>query len=217
MFSELTLTVSELNQYAKGVLERDPVLRSVRLRGEISNFRCPLTGHWYFSLKDEEAVVSAVMYRSSNARISFRPTEGMRVIVTGSITIYPKTGSFQIVVSAMRPDGRGSLYQSFLELKEKLEAEGLFAASRKRPLPLRPRRIAVVTSRTGAVLQDIRRVSGARDASIPLVLLPVKVQGDGAAAEIAHAIRRAGTLPAVDVIIAGRGGGSMEDLWAFNE
>ncbi len=214
---EWILGVSALNQYVSQSLLADPVLRSVRLRGEVSNFKAYPSGHWYFSLKDDRCKISCVMFRSSAMRMSFRPREGDQVILHGAVRLYEEGGQYQFVADSMRPEGVGSLYQRFEQLKEKLRAEGLFDQDRKRPLPLRPRRIAIVTSEAGAVLHDIRRVSARRDPSIPLVLLPVAVQGDGAAAQIAQAIRRAGTLDAVDVIITGRGGGSMEDLWAFNE
>ncbi len=214
---EWILEVSDLNEYVRAMLNADPALRSVRLRGEISNFKRHSSGHWYFTLKDDRCRISAVMFRQNAMRMSIRPMDGMRVIVTGQVSLYPESGTYQVYCENMRPDGVGTLYQQFEALKHKLQLEGLFDAARKRPLPWRPRKIAVVTSETGAVLHDIRRVSARRDPGVPLVLLPVQVQGVGAAEEIAAAIRRAGTLPGVDVIITGRGGGSMEDLWAFNE
>ena len=211
------LDVSTLNEYVHRSLEADPMLRSLRIRGEISNFRPTSSGHWYFTLKDDRSRIACVMFRSSAARMSFRPQDGMAVILSGRVSLYEATGAYQFYAESMRPEGVGSLYQQFEKLKAKLDAEGLFDRSRKRPIPYRPRKIAVVTSRTGAVLHDICRVSAGRDPGVPLVLLPVQVQGEGAAEEIAAAIRRAGRLPGVDVIIAGRGGGSIEDLWAFNE
>ena len=214
---DVILEVSDLNEYARSILANDSILRHVRLRGEISNFKRHSSGHWYFTLKDERCRIACVMFRQNAMNMSIRPEDGMRVIATGSVSIYPEAGTYQLYAEAMRPEGKGTLFQQFEALKAKLAAQGLFDQSRKRPLPLRPRKIAIVTARTGAVLQDIRRVSGARDPGIPLVLLPVKVQGEGAAEEIAKAIAKAGTLPQVDVLIIGRGGGSMEDLWAFNE
>ena len=211
------LDVSTLNEYVHRSLEADPMLRSLRLRGEISNFRPTSSGHWYFTLKDDRSRIGCVMFRSSAARVTFRPQDGMAVILAGRVSLYEATGAYQFYADSMRPEGVGSLYQQFEALKARLAAEGLFDQSRKRPLPYRPRKIAVVTSRTGAVLHDICRVSRERDPGVPLVLLPVQVQGEGAAEEIAAAIRRAGFLPGVDVIITGRGGGSIEDLWAFNE
>ena len=214
---DMILDVSTLNDYVRRSMESDPILRSLRIRGEISNFRPNSSGHWYFTLKDERSRISCVMFRSSAMRMSFRPQEGMAVILSGRVSLYEATGAYQFYAESMRPEGVGSLYRQFEALKAKLAAEGLFDQGRKRPIPYRPRKIAVVTSRTGAVLHDICRVAGARDPGVPLVLLPVQVQGEGAAEEIAAAIRRAGLLPGVDVIITGRGGGSIEDLWAFNE
>lgn len=211
------LEVSDLNEYVRATLNADPALRSLRLRGEISNFKRHSSGHWYFTLKDDRCRISAVMFRQNAMRQSLRPMDGMSVIVSGQVTLYPESGVYQIYCENMRPDGAGTLYQQFEALKAKLQMEGLFDQARKRPLPWRPRKIAVVTSETGAVLHDIRRVAARRDPGVPLVLLPVQVQGVGAAEEIAAAIRRAGRLSGVDVIITGRGGGSMEDLWAFNE
>ena len=214
---EWILEVSDLNEYVRALLNADPALRSIRLRGEISNFKRHSSGHWYFTLKDERCRISAVMFRQNAMRQSIRPMDGMRVIVSGQVSLYPESGTYQLYCENMRPDGVGTLYQQFEALKAKLQAEGLFDQARKRPLPYRPRKIAVVTSETGAVLHDIRKVSAQRDPGVPLVLLPVQVQGAGAAEDIARAIRKAGKLDQVDVIITGRGGGSMEDLWAFNE
>ncbi len=211
------LEVSDLNEYVRAMLNADPALRSLRLRGEISNFKRHSSGHWYFTLKDDRCRINAVMFRQNAMRMSIRPMDGMSVIVSGQVSLYPESGMYQIYCDNMRPDGVGTLYQQFEALKQKLQMEGLFDQARKRPLPWRPRKIAVVTSETGAVLHDIRRVSARRDPGVPLVLLPVQVQGVGAAEDIARAIRRAGKLDGVDVIITGRGGGSMEDLWAFNE
>ena len=217
MEQEWILSVSDLNEYVRRSLAADPMLHSLRLRGEISNFKRHSSGHWYFTLKDEECHINCVMFRQNNRTVSLRPEDGMSVIVSGSVSLYVQGGAYQFYVDAMRPDGVGSLYLRFEALKAKLTREGLFDAGRKRPLPLLPRGIAIVTSATGAVLHDIRTVSARRNAAIPLTLVPVKVQGEGAAEEIAAAIRRAGRLPGIDVIITGRGGGSMEDLWAFNE
>ena len=214
---EWILEVSDLNEYVRALLNADPALRSIRLRGEISNFKRHSSGHWYFTLKDDRCRIAAVMFRQNAMRQSIRPMDGMRVIVSGQVSLYPESGTYQLYCENMRPDGVGTLYQQFEALKQKLQLEGLFDQARKRPLPYRPRKIAVVTSETGAVLHDIRKVSAQRDPGVPLVLLPVQVQGAGAAEDIARAIRKAGTLDQVDVIITGRGGGSMEDLWAFNE
>lgn len=215
--SEWILDVSALNEYVRRSMEADPMLRGLRIRGEISNFRPTSAGHWYFTLKDDRSRIQCVMFRSDAVRVSFRPRDGMAVILAGRVSLYEATGAYQFYADNMRPEGVGGLYQQFEALKARLSAEGLFDPARKRPLPYRPRKIAVVTSRTGAVLHDIRRVAAERDPGVPLVLLPVQVQGEGAAREIAAAIRHAGTLPEVDVIITGRGGGSIEDLWVFNE
>ena len=214
---EWILEVSDLNEYVRALLNADPALRSIRLRGEISNFKRHSSGHWFFTLKDERCRIAAVMFRQNAMRQSIRAMDGMRVIVSGQVSLYPESGTYQLYCENMRPDGVGTLYQQFEALKAKLQAEGLFDQARKRPLPYRPRKIAVVTSETGAVLHDIRKVSAQRDPGVPLVLLPVQVQGAGAAEDIARTIRKAGQLDQVDVIITGRGGGSMEDLWAFNE
>ena len=217
MEQEWILSVSDLNEYVRRSLAADPMLHSLRLRGEISNFKRHSAGHWYFTLKDEDSRINCVMFRQNNMGVSIRPADGMAVIVSGSVSLYVQGGAYQFYVDAMRPDGVGSLYLRYEALKAKLAKEGLFDAGRKRPLPLLPRGIAIVTSLTGAVLHDIRTVSARRNPAIPLTLLPVRVQGEGAAEEIVAAIRKAGTLSNIDVLITGRGGGSMEDLWAFNE
>lgn len=217
MEQEWVLSVSDLNEYVRRSLAADPMLHSLRLRGEISNFKRHSSGHWYFTLKDENCRINCVMFRQNNIGVTMRPADGMAVIVSGSVSLYVQGGAYQFYCDAMRPDGIGSLYARFEALKARLTREGLFDAGRKRPLPLLPRGIAIVTSPTGAVLHDIRTVTARRNPAVPLTLLPVRVQGDGAAEEVARAIRQAGTLPGIDVIITGRGGGSMEDLWAFNE
>ena len=217
MAQEWILQVSDLNEYVRRSLASDPMLRNVKLRGEISNFKRHSSGHWYFTLKDDRARIACVMFRQNAVMQSVRPTEGMQVILMGSVSLYAEGGAYQFYAEAMRPDGQGSLWQQFEALKARLSAEGLFDPERKRPLPVRPRKIAVITAETGAVLQDIRRVSARRDPGVPLMLLPVRVQGAGAAEEIAAALRRASQRDDIDVIIVGRGGGSMEDLWAFNE
>ena len=217
MEQDWVLSVSDLNEYVRRSLAADPMLQGLRLRGEISNFKRHSSGHWYFTSKDAQSRINCVMFRQYNMGVSLRPADGMAVIVSGSVSLYVQGGAYQLYVQAMRPDGLGSLYAQFEERKARLAREGLFDAGKKRPLPLVPRGIAIVTSPTGAVLHDIRTVSARRNPAIPLTLLPVRVQGDGAAEEIAAAIRQAGKLPGIDVIITGRGGGSLEDLWAFNE
>ena len=212
-----TLTVSDLNEYVRRSLAGDPMLKDLRLRGEISNFKRHVSGHLYFSLKDEQARIQCVMFRQDAMRLAFSPADGMRVELRGSVSLYTAAGSYQFYASSMSPDGLGALYQRFEELKRRLMAEGLFDAGRKRPLPLLPRQIGIVTARTGAVIHDIARVAGRRNPGILLVLRPAQVQGAGAAEDIAQGIRDLSALPEIDVLIIGRGGGSLEDLWAFNE
>ena len=216
--SSLLLSVSQLNTYIKSLLDGDPHLQSVYVCGEISNFvNHYRSGHFYLSLKDDQAVVQAVMFRSAASRIKFTPQNGMKVLVRGRVSLFERSGQYQIYIDDMQPDGVGSLQLAFEQRKEKLAKEGLFDADRKRPIPKYPARIGVVTSPTGAVLQDIRNVLTRRYPLATLVLCPVLVQGTEAAGQIAAAIRRFHDCGAADVLIVGRGGGSMEDLWAFNE
>ena len=212
-----SLTVSDLNEYVRRSLAGDPMLRDLRLRGEISNFKRHVSGHLYFSLKDEQARIQCVMFRQDAMRLTFTPADGMRVELRGSVSLYTAAGSYQFYAAGMSPDGLGALYQRFEELKRRLMAEGMFDEGRKRPLPLLPSMIGVVTARTGAVIHDIARVAGRRNPGVQLVLRPAQVQGAGAAEDIAQGIRDLCALPGIDVIIIGRGGGSLEDLWAFNE
>lgn len=212
-----TLTVADLNEYVRRTLAGDPMLKDLRLRGEISNFKRHVSGHLYFSLKDEQARIQCVMFRQDAMGLSFQPRDGMRVELRGSVSLYTAAGSYQFYASGMQPDGLGVLYQRFEELRRRLLAEGLFDAGRKRPLPLLPRMVGIVTARTGAVIHDIARVSARRNPSVQLVLCPAQVQGEGAAADIVRGIRALSQVPGIDVIIIGRGGGSLEDLWAFNE
>ncbi len=212
------LTISALNQYAKSVLDQDPLLRFVALKGEVTNFvHHYKSGHFYFSLRDESASVKAVMFRGDASRLAFRPEEGMRVIVRCRVSLYEATGSFQIYVSDMFPDGLGAAQMAFEQLRKRLEAEGLFRQEYKQPIPTTPRRIGVVTSATGAALQDIRNVLQRRWPLAKLVLAPVNVQGDKASREIAAGIRTLDSMGQVDVILVARGGGSREDLWVFND
>ena len=213
----ITLTVSQLNDYVRRSLASDPILQQINLRGEISNFKMYSSGHWYFTLKDEQSRIDCALFRQYTYTVRFQPRDGMKVIVSGTAGLYVQGGKYQFYADGMREDGMGELYRRFLELKEKLTAEGLFDASRKRPLPLLPRKVGIVTSASGAVLHDIRTVAGRRFPGLPLVLRPAQVQGDGAAEDVANGLRAVARVPGVDVIIVGRGGGSMEDLWAFNE
>ena len=209
------LTVSELTDRIQGVLETE--FLDVWVEGEISNLKLATSGHWYFSLKDEQAQVAAVVWRNDTRLVRFRPKDGMRVLARGQLRVYPPRGAYQLSVQVLEPLGKGSLQQAFEELKQKLEQEGLFDPARKRPLPMLPRRIGVVTSPTGAVLRDILRVLRSRYADLEVLVYPARVQGDGAAAEIAQGIRALNRLGGLDVILVARGGGSLEDLWAFNE
>ncbi len=212
------ISVSQLNRYVKSVLEGDPHLAAVYISGEISNFTLHYkSGHMYMSLKDESAAVRAVMFRGNASKLTFKPEDGMKVIVRARVSLYEAGGSFQLYIDEMQPDGVGALQVAFDQLKKKLGEEGLFDDSRKRPLPTYPARVGVITSPTGAAVRDIFNVLGRRYPLARVVFCPVLVQGDGAAASIADAIARFGAAQAADVLIVGRGGGSMEDLWAFNE
>ncbi|MEF7456455.1 exodeoxyribonuclease VII large subunit [Pediococcus pentosaceus] len=210
------LTVSALTNYIKRKFDADPYLHRVYLVGEISNFRLRTNSHQYFSLKDENAKISAIMFKSAFAKVKFQPEEGMRVIVSGRISLYPGNGSYQIYVDSMQPDGVGALYQAYEQSKIKLSQEGLFEAP-KLPIPKYPRKIAIVTSPSGAVIRDIITTVSRRYPIVQLVLFPALVQGNEAANSIAAQIKMINTLDDFDTIIIGRGGGSIEDLWPFNE
>lgn len=211
------ISVSALNQYVKTLLDANDLLFDLALRGEIANFvQNARSGHCYFSLRDETSSVKAVMFRSDARRLGFCPEEGMRVIVRCRATLYERDGAFQLYVNDMFPDGIGSAQLAFEQLKAKLEKEGLFAAEHKKPLPVCPKCIGLVTSKTGAALQDIRNVIGRRWPAVRLLLCPVNVQGFEAAGEIAQAIQCLDKSGKVDEIIVARGGGSREDLWVFN-
>ena len=213
----ITLTVSQLNDYVRRLLASDPIVQHITLRGEISNFKPYASGHWYFTLKDDTGRIDCALFRQYTYGVPFMPQDGMRVLVTGSAGLYVQGGKFQFYADGMTQDGVGDLYRRYLELKERLTAEGLFDASRKRPLPLLPRAVGIVTSESGAVQHDIRTVAGRRFPGLPLVLRPAQVQGDGAAQDIVRGIEQLSRRRGIDVIIVGRGGGSLEDLWAFNE
>ena len=209
------LTVSELTRRLQGLLETEFV--DVWVEGEVSNLKRAASGHMYFSLKDAGAQIRAVVWKTDARLLRFKPRDGMQVLARGSLRVYPPRGDYQVSVQVLEPLGKGSLAQAFEELKERLEKEGLFAPGRKRPLPLLPRRIAVVTSPTGAVIRDILRVLHRRYPSLEVLVYPVRVQGEEAAGEIARAISALNRLGGLDVVILARGGGSLEDLWAFNE
>lgn len=212
------ITVSVLNRYIKSVLEGDDNLRSLFIRGQISNFKNnSQSGHFYFTLKDEKSQVRAVMFRFANQRLKFTPENDMNVIVSGKVSLYEVSGEYQLYVDDMQPDGMGALAIAFEQLKKKLAAEGLFDASHKKPIPSFPHKIGVVTSENGAAVKDIINIISRRYPSAEIVLCPVMVQGSVAAEQIAAAIRLFNEKHAADVLIVGRGGGSIEDLWAFNE
>ena len=208
-------SVTQLNEYIKSRLESDPRLSRIYIRGEISNFTRHSSGHLYFSVKDEGSQIRAVMFRSAAASLTFLPEDGMKVLITGSVSLYVKSGSYQIYVTSLRPDGQGALYLAYERLKQKLEAEGLFAEERKRPLPPFPKRIGVITSPTGAAIRDILHITGRRYPLADIVLYPALVQGDGAPESLLKGLSYFETSD-VDVVIIGRGGGSIEDLWGFN-
>ena len=210
-------SVSDVNRYLKDLLAGKPLLQGISVRGEISNFKQYPSGHCYFTLKDTNSALKCVMFRSRAQYLRFLPQNGMQAVASGSIAVYERDGVYQLYVDSLIPEGTGDLALAFEQLKEKLAAEGLFDPARKQPLPTFPKKIGVVTSSAGAVLRDIYRVSKRRWPGIQLVLYPVQVQGEGAAEQIARGIDFFAEEYAVDVIIAGRGGGSMEDLWAFNE
>ena len=215
--AEWTLSVSQLNEYVRRQLAGDPMLRSVRVEGEISGFKHHVSGHKYFTLKDDKARVQCVMFRQNALSLDFSPKEGMKVVATGSASLFVRDGAYQLYVESMREAGAGDLYREFERRKKKLADEGLFDPALKRPLPAFPRAIGVVTAPGGAAFWDIVRVCQARNPHVGIVLSPCAVQGDGAAEDIARAIARLNARGGVDVLLVGRGGGSIEDLWAFNE
>lgn len=216
--SPLVLSVSQLNRYVKSRMDADENLYNVFLVGEISNFTDHYkTGHFYFSLKDEDAQIKAVMFRQNAIKVKFHPENGMRVIIRGRVSLYEAAGSYQVFVDDMQPDGVGALNLAFEQLKERLEKEGLFDTAYKKPLPRFPKHIGVITSETGAAVQDILNILERRFPYAEVILAPVLVQGEGAPAQLVHALQEFNELKNVDVIILGRGGGSAEDLWAFND
>jgi len=217
MQNNWTLSVSQLNEYVRVQLASDPVLRELSVEGEISGFKRAISGHMYFALKDESARVQCVMFRQNALALDFMPCDGMKVIVRGSASLFVRDGTYQVYVEAMQQQGIGDLYRQFMLLKERLAREGLFDPALKRPLPEFPWKIGIVTSRSGAVLHDILRVGWARWPNMRFVLAPCSVQGPDAAEEIVEAIGLLNRHSDCDVILCGRGGGSLEDLWPFNE
>ncbi len=215
--NETVFSVSALNERVKGLLESDPILNRVAVKGELSNYKIYPSGHHYFTLKDAQSALRCVMFRSSAEKLRFRPESGMSVTATGRIGVYSRDGAYQLYVSGLMPEGTGDLQVAFEQLLAKLDAEGLFDRAHKKPLPAYPRRVAVITSGAGAAVHDIIRVLGRRWPLAKILVLPVRVQGTEAPPEIVGAIRYANRHQVADVIITGRGGGSIEDLWAFND
>ena len=211
------VSVTQLTQYIKLLLDKDEILSQVCVRGELSNYKAHSSGHQYFTLKDEGAVISCVMFRSDAMKMRFRPESGMKVILYGRVSLFPKSGQYQIYVTAMQPDGVGALAVAYEQLKRRLHEEGLFDPAHKQPLPHYPHRVALITSPTGAAVRDMTRILGRRWPMAEVLVCPVRVQGEGAAEEIAQMLDYVDKHQLADVIITGRGGGSLEDLWAFNE
>lgn len=218
MSAGVVLSVSQLNRYVKSIIEQDYNLQTVFVQGEISNFTNHYrTGHYYMTIKDEYSSIRAVMFKSANSRLRFMPENSMNVIIKGRVSVFERDGQYQLYIDDMQPDGAGALSLAFEQLKNKLAAEGLFDESRKRPIPRFPERVGVVTSPTGAAIRDIINVISRRFPAAELILCPVQVQGASAAGQIKAAIELFNTKKAADVLIVGRGGGSAEELWAFNE
>ena len=211
------ITVTELNKYIKGRIDNDEMLNNVLVKGEISNFKNHYTGHMYFTLKDENSLIKCVMFKTYTTHLSFMPKDGMKVIVLGGVSVFERDGVYQIYAKAMKEDGLGNLYVAYEELKNKLSNEGLFDEKYKKPIPFMPKTIGVLTSNTGAVIRDIINVSTRRNPNVNIRLYPVPVQGNGAGEKIAEGIEFMNKNKLADVLIIGRGGGSIEDLWPFNE
>ena len=211
------VTVTQLNKYLKDRFDEDENLNAILVKGEISNFKNHYTGHLYFTLKDENSLIKCIMFKSYAERLAFKPKDGMKVMVFGSVSVFERDGVYQIYAKTMMEDGMGDLHEKFERLKAQLEEEGLFAQSHKKPIPLYPKVIGVLTSQTGAVIRDIINVSSRRNPNVYIRLLPVPVQGTGAAEQIAEKIKIMNDKKLADVLIIGRGGGSLEDLWPFNE
>ena len=216
MNTDKALSVSQLNNYIKTLMECDDVLNYVTLRGEISNFKLHSSGHAYFTLKDERSEIAAVMFRSSATRLDFSPKSGDKVVAYGKVSVYEASGKYQLYVSAMRNDGAGALYAEYLRLLELLRSEGLFDESRKKPIPRFPKKVGIITSPTGAAVRDMINVTGRRFPCADLLICPSAVQGAEAPGELCRALSLLDAAGGCDVIIIGRGGGSAEDLWAFN-
>ena len=211
------VTVTQLNQYIKDRFDEDENLNAILVKGEISNFKNHYTGHLYFTLKDEKSLIKCIMFKSYADKLAFKPKDGMQVMVFGSVSVFERDGVYQIYAKSMLEDGIGDLYEKYEQLKQKLEKQGLFNTEHKKPIPLYPKIIGVLTSQTGAVIRDIINVATRRNPNVYIRLLPVPVQGTGAAEQIAQKIKLMNEKKLADVLIIGRGGGSLEDLWPFNE
>ena len=211
------VTVTQLNKYLKDRFDEDENLNAILVKGEISNFKNHYTGHLYFTLKDETSLIKCIMFKSYAEKLQFKPKDGMKVMVFGTVSVFERDGVYQIYSKSMIEDGMGDLYEKFEQLKAKLEAEGLFDEKHKKQIPIYPKIIGVLTSQTGAVIRDIINVSSRRNPNVNIRLLPVPVQGPGAAEQIAEKIKIMNEKNLADVLIIGRGGGSLEDLWPFNE
>lgn len=216
-YAEHAITVSDLNQYIKNKIAEDEILNNILVKGEISNFKNHYTGHMYFTLKDEKSLIKCIMFKSYAQKLNFMPKDGMKVFLFGEVSVFERDGIYQIYVKAMEEDGLGDLYTKFQELKNRLEEQGLFSEEHKIPIPLMPKVIGVLTSQTGSVIKDIINVSTRRNPQVVIRLLPVPVQGEGAAEKIAEGIEVMNRKRLADVLILARGGGSLEDLWPFNE
>lgn len=211
------MSVTQLNKYIKDKIAGDEFLNNVYIKGEISNFKHHYTGHMYFTLKDGTSLIKCIMFKAANATLNFVPKDGMKVLILGTVAVYERDGVYQVYCKAMKQDGIGSLYQAYEELKRKLEAQGYFDSSHKKKIPFMPQTIGVLTSKTGAVIRDIINVSTRRNPNVHIRLYPVPVQGEGAGEKIADAIKFMNENKLADVLIVARGGGSLEDLWPFNE
>lgn len=217
MFRPEPLTVRELNLYVKTLIDRDEFLNNVYVKGEISNYKRHYTGHLYFTLKDGDSLIKCVMFKSYTQYLKFEPEDGMSVLILGTVAVYERDGVYQIYVKGIEPDGVGALHAAYEQLKEKLEAKGMFDEAHKKPIPMLPKSIGVITSKTGAVIKDIINVTTRRLPNVNIKLFPAAVQGAGAAETIVKGIKYFNEAKNVDVIIVARGGGSLEDLWPFNE
>ena len=214
--SEKILSITQLNEYIRSMMDSDLLLSGVSVRGEISNYKCYPSGHHYFTLKDEEASLKCVLFKGNAFRLRFKPENGMKVIAFGRITVYPRDGAYQLYCTSMTVDGLGDLHVAFEQLKKKLEGQGMFDQAHKKPLPAYPNTICIITSPAGAAVHDMLRILNKRYPLVNVKLLPVRVQGQEAPEEIASAIAYANAHDLADLLIVGRGGGSLEDLWAFN-